>query len=78
MLGKVGNEVCGGASPGSWEGDVDGERDVVAEVGPVGVVADLDGLDAGGPGGKIENRKWKMGKKGAQPGMAVPRGDPLG
>lgn len=38
------------AGLGCREGEVDGEGDVVAEVGPVGVVADSDGVDAGGPG----------------------------
>lgn len=36
-------------------GEVDGEGDVVAEVGPVGVVAECDGLDAGGPGAGKED-----------------------
>ena len=37
------------------EGEVDGDGDVVAQVGPVGVVADGDGLDAGGPGAGKED-----------------------
>ena len=48
---------------------------MVAEVGPGGVVADFDGLDAGGPGagkedgrggnGKMEIPKSKLGKRRA-------------
>lgn len=31
------------------KGEVDGEGNVVAEVEPIGVAADIDGADAGGP-----------------------------